>query len=153
MHEADGGAHEAPLNRVLGQVERQVTRRVEIVLAEEKLTIDQWRVLDLLADGEGHPMSEIASNIVVPGPSLTKIVDRLVDAASVYRLVDDRDRRRVLAFISEHGRCVRTRLAERVAEAERQALTDLAEDAPLLRAMLLRLAETPQVPGENSPSC
>ena len=85
---ADDHTPAAPLGRLLAQAERLLARRMEAALAEHGLTVDQWRVLDLLSDGEGHAMSEIVAAIVVPGPTLTKIVDRLVDAAAVYRLVE-----------------------------------------------------------------
>lgn len=134
---ATGGV--SPLNRVLAQAERQVARQLEPVLAEDQLTVDRWRVLDLLVDGDGHAMFEIATAIAVPGPSLTKIVDRLVDAALVYRLVDDRDRRRVLAFASTHGIETHARLAPQVAEVERAILASLGEDADILRQLLGQL--------------
>ena len=41
----------SPLARLLGQAERQLARRLEPVLSEHGLTVDQWRVLDLLVDG------------------------------------------------------------------------------------------------------
>jgi DNA-binding MarR family transcriptional regulator len=130
----------APLGRMLGQVEREVSRLLESTLATDGLTVDQWRVLDLLSDGTGHTMSGIAAAIAVPGPTLTKIVDRLVDSAAVYRLVDSRDRRRVLAFISDNGRAVHERLAPEVSAAEAAALTVLGDDAPVLLTLLARLA-------------
>lgn len=129
----------SPLNRVLAQAERQVARQLEPVLAVDQLTVDRWRVLDLLADGEGHAMFAIATAIAVPGPSLTKLVDRLVDTALVYRLVDDRDRRRVLAFASSHGIETHARLAPQVAEIERAILDTLGEDAEVLRRLLGQL--------------
>lgn len=130
----------APLGRLLGQVERCVSRRLESVLAADGLTVDQWRVVDLLADGAGRTMSDIAATIAVPGPTLTKLVDRLVDAAAVYRLVDVRDRRRVLAFLSDDGHVVHARLAPRVDAVEAEVLTVLGCDAPALLALLARLA-------------
>ncbi|MGE3287493.1 MAG: MarR family winged helix-turn-helix transcriptional regulator [Pseudonocardia sp.] len=139
VHDNGGPA----LNRVLAQVERLLTRRIEAVLSSRGMTIDQWRVVDLLADGEGHPMSEIAAAIVVPGPTLTKIVDRLVDAATVYRLVDSRDRRRVLAFLSDDGRALHTELAPRVADIEQAALATLPDGAPGLLDVLDHLAREP----------
>jgi DNA-binding MarR family transcriptional regulator len=134
---------DVPLGRLLAQVERQLTRQVEAVLATEGLTVDQWRVLDVLADGEGHTMSEIAAAIVVPGPTLTKIVDRLVDAAAVYRLVDARDRRRVLAFLSEDGRALHAELRPEVDAAEADAVRTLGADADTFLVLLGRLAAGP----------
>ena len=132
-----------PLGRLLAQVERQLTRHVEAALADEGLTVDQWRVLDVLADGEGQTMSEIAAAIVVPGPTLTKIVDRLVDAAAVYRLVDARDRRRVLAFLSDDGRALHAQLAPAVATAEADAAQVLGAEVDTLLGLLARLAAGP----------
>ena len=130
-----------PLGRALGQVERRLSRLLETALSSAGLTVDQWRVLDLLADGEGHPMSEIAGAIVVPGPTVTKIVDRLVDTAVVYRLVDGRDRRRVLAFISDDGAALHERLAPTVDRVEAEALGVLGAEAPVLMRLLARLSE------------
>lgn len=147
---AAGGV--SPLNRVLAQAERQVARQLEPVLAEDQLTVDRWRVLDLLADGDGHAMFEIATAIAVPGPSLTKIVDRLVDAALVYRLVDDRDRRRVLAFASAHGIDAHARLAPRVAEIEHAILASLGEDADHFRQLLSRLTGVQELDASTEPA-
>jgi DNA-binding MarR family transcriptional regulator len=139
---ADDHTPAAPLGRLLAQAERLLARRMEAALAEHGLTVDQWRVLDLLSDGEGHAMSEIVAAIVVPGPTLTKIVDRLVDAAAVYRLVDVRDRRRVLAFLSESGKALHSRSAPGVAAAEESALAALGPDALVLLDLLTRLASS-----------
>jgi DNA-binding MarR family transcriptional regulator len=136
-----GQAGPVPLGRLLAQAGRLVSRLTEAVLAGATLTVDQWRVLDLLADRAGRSMSEIAGAVVVPGPTLTKIVDRLVDAALVYRLVDDRDRRRVLVFISDDGRALHQRLEPSVAEVEAQALGVLGTHGPLMLELLTRLAE------------
>jgi DNA-binding MarR family transcriptional regulator len=131
----------APLGRMLAQVERQVARMLEARLREDGLTPDQWRVLDLLADGAGHPMTEIATAIVRPPATLTKIIDKLVNTAVVYRLVDERDRRRVLAFISDTGRELHERLAPLVSTAELDAVAVFGSDAPVLLDLLGRLAD------------
>lgn len=129
----------APLDRLLVQVERQVSRRMEAVLTDDGLTVDQWRVLDLLADGAGRTMSAIAAAVAVPGPTLTKVVDRLVDAAAVYRLADVRDRRRVLVFLSDDGRATHDRLAPLVRGIEAAVLAVLGADGPALLTLLGRL--------------
>lgn len=135
----DSGPRAARLDRLLGRVERQVSRRVEAALAGNGLTVDQWRVIDLLADTEGHTMSGIAAAVAVPGPTLTKLVDRLVDTATVYRLADVRDRRRVLVFLSDDGRATHERLAPLVHAVEVDVLTVLGGDAPTLLDLLDRL--------------
>jgi MarR family transcriptional regulator, organic hydroperoxide resistance regulator len=118
-------AASASLGLLVGRVEHLMTRSVEAAL--DGLTLEQWRVLDLLADAEGHPMSEIAAHAMVPPPTLTKIVDRLIEAALVYRRPDEADRRRILVFLSERGQERHTTLAPRVAAAEMEFVTDLDE--------------------------
>ncbi|QJY49302.1 MarR family winged helix-turn-helix transcriptional regulator [Pseudonocardia broussonetiae] len=129
----------APLDRLLGRAEYLVARRIEAVVATDGLTIDQWRVLDLLSDGGGHTMSGIAAAVGVPSPTLTKLVDRLVDTARVYRLADARDRRRVLVFLSDEGHAVHTRLSPAVRDVEADVLGGVGGDAPALLDLLDQL--------------
>ncbi|MEY9969564.1 DNA-binding MarR family transcriptional regulator [Streptacidiphilus sp. MAP12-16] len=91
------------LARLLTLVERSVVLRLGGALKANGSTIEEWRVLSLLGDGNGHAMTEIAEFAMLPAPSLTKVVDRMVSANLVHRRVDDADRRRVLAFASERG--------------------------------------------------
>lgn len=133
------------LATLLAQVERQVSRRVEAALAAAALNIEQWRVLTLLADGAGHPMTEIAGYALVPAPTLTRIVDRLIDRTLVYRRVDDDDRRRVLVFLSSRGSVLFREVGIEVAEAERDlteelGVTDSNQLAELLTRVLNRMA-------------
>jgi DNA-binding MarR family transcriptional regulator len=86
-------------------------------------------------------MTEIAAHAMVPAPTLTKIVDRLVDAALVYRRPDETDRRRVLVLLSEHGRATHDALAPQVAAVEREFIDALdTTDAAHLVHVLTRLA-------------
>lgn len=108
---------------------RQLARTLE----EEGCTVAQWRILLRLSDGGGHPMSEIAEFALVPKPSLTRLIDRMVTDGLVYRKVDSGDRRRVLVLLTRRGRALHRRLGERV-ERERHAVlaADPAEAERLL---------------------
>ena len=55
-------------------------------------------------------MSDIASWAMLPAPTLTKVVDRLVAENLVHRRSDPFDRRRVLVLLTPRGRALRTRL-------------------------------------------
>jgi DNA-binding MarR family transcriptional regulator len=107
---------------LLSQVEHLVSRRVEAALGPDGPTLDQWRVLAHLADGAVHPMSEIAARAMVPAPTLTKI-------------------RRVLVFLSDHGRAEHARLAPAVATVGESLTAELGADAGLLAALLERVRE------------
>jgi DNA-binding MarR family transcriptional regulator len=130
------------LGSLLSRVERRVTRRLEAALGPDGPGLDQWRILDLLADGSGRAMSTIAAHTLIPAPTLTKVVDRLVDSALVHRRPDDVDRRRVLVLLTEHGHATHARLVPEVARAEQAVAVELGEpDAAHLHALLGRLAE------------
>ncbi|WP_028923689.1 MarR family winged helix-turn-helix transcriptional regulator [Pseudonocardia acaciae] len=131
---------------LLAQAERTVAQRLESALrSAAELTIEQWRVLALLADGLGHPMSEIAAFALVPPPTLTKIIDRLAERTLVYRRVDTQDRRRVLVFLSNRGAELHRTVRAQVADAEREVADALGDHdsgrlAELLGRLLTRLA-------------
>ncbi|MEU1588145.1 MarR family transcriptional regulator [Micromonospora sp. NPDC005710] len=76
--------------------------------------MEAWRVLCLLADGQGHPMSEVSIEASLPPGTLTKLVDQLVDRNFVFRRIDPIDRRRIRAYLTARGRREHARLDERV---------------------------------------
>ena len=128
------------LGLLVGRVGHRIGRAVEQALGPGGPNLEQWRVLDLLADGEGHPMTEIAIHAMVPPPTLTKIVDRLIESTLVYRRPDETDRRRILVFLSERGREEHAALAPRVAAVEQQFVAGLdATDVAHLTRLLTEL--------------
>lgn len=87
------------VDRVAGSLHRAVRG----ALAGSGLTLDQWRVIDHLASVLEAPMSSVSAVTLIPGPSLTRTVDKLVDTALVYRTLDSYDRRRMMVRLSERG--------------------------------------------------
>ena len=69
------------------------------LLDNEVSNIEGWRVLGVLRGGDGFTMSDIAAAMSVAPPTLTRIVDKLVDGGFVVRRVDAMDRRRVLVYL------------------------------------------------------
>lgn len=128
------------LAHALTRAERQVATELAARLDEMGVTIEQWRVLRVLADGQGHPMSEVATAALLPPPTLTKVVDRLVEAALVHRRSDLADRRRVLVLLTARGRALYRRL-DRVVSGHAGDLEARlgAGDARLLSQLLDRL--------------
>jgi DNA-binding MarR family transcriptional regulator len=117
--------------RLVTQVERALTRHLARALELEASTVDEWRVLTLLIDGRGRPMSELAEFAMVPAPSLTRLVDRMVSDNLVYRKVDTRDRRRVLVRVAPRGEALHRRLLERLAQDDPLATLDDVQRAQL----------------------
>ncbi|MER7407625.1 MarR family transcriptional regulator [Streptomyces sp. NPDC000070] len=127
------------LVRLLTRAERLAARRLQAILEDEGCSLAAWRVLALLSDGEGHHMTAIAEAAFLPPPTLTKLVDQLVDRNLVHRRVDPFDRRRVLAHLTPRGQEYRQRL-DRAVRAGWPPLGD--GDDELLRSLLDRLAAT-----------
>ena len=72
--------------------------------------MEQWRILKVLSDGDGHSMGELADAVLLNHPTLTKMIDRMVSDALVYRVQDPEDRRKVLMFSSDRGKILCKRL-------------------------------------------
>lgn len=89
---------------LLTVAQRRATRGLATALADDGFAVDRWRVLRALGDGEGHLMGELAATLIVAQPTLTRIVDGLVDHALVYRRQSTADRRRVAVHLSRQGR-------------------------------------------------
>ncbi|WP_035844191.1 MarR family winged helix-turn-helix transcriptional regulator [Kitasatospora azatica] len=123
------------LAHILSHAERRLVQRLANLLAEEGCSVEQWRVLSAVADGQGHPMTEIAEYALLPAPSLTKLVDRLVDNNLVYRRTDPNDRRRVLLYLATRGRVLHQRAAHRVEEDQAHVLAALLDSGELARTL------------------
>ncbi|BCB74226.1 MarR family winged helix-turn-helix transcriptional regulator [Phytohabitans flavus] len=96
------------------RAERLLSRRLREVLDAHGRSLDEWRVLSILADGAGHPMTEVSELAFLPPGSLTKLVDHLADENLVYRRIDAMDRRRIRAYITPRGRTTHERLTRAV---------------------------------------
>jgi DNA-binding MarR family transcriptional regulator len=130
------------LAQVLSQAEHGVTRRLAGVLEGEGCTVEQWRALVLLSDGVSHSMSEVAEFALLPAPTLTRLIDRMVADNLAYRTADPRDRRRVMVHITPRGRTVQKRLAERIESSLAVILADAdPDDVAQLAALLSDLAD------------
>jgi DNA-binding MarR family transcriptional regulator len=129
------------LAQVLSQAEHGVRRRLGRVLEEEGCTVEQWRALVLLADGVSHSMSEVAEFALLPAPTLTRLIDRMVADNLAYRTADPEDRRRVLVHITPRGRALQKRLAGRIERSQAAILAEAdPDDVAQLAALLSDLA-------------
>src|SRR5947207_295862 len=145
--------HDRDLAHLLSRAERLLSARVAILLQPENCTLEEWRVLKLLADGRGHVMTEIADFAMLPAPTLTKLMDRMAFDGLVYRRADSRDRRRVLAYLALAGRDLYERAAAIVARAEAELAAALGDDGDLARWLTrLAAAQTDAQPFSPAPA-
>jgi MarR family transcriptional regulator, organic hydroperoxide resistance regulator len=95
---------------LLAQANRQIQKQLDDEFSDEGVPVEQWRILSLLNEKNGRSMSDLTHAALLNHPTLTKMIDRMISNALVYRRADSNDGRRVLIFISEHGRAVNERL-------------------------------------------
>jgi MarR family transcriptional regulator, organic hydroperoxide resistance regulator len=95
---------------LLAQANREINRQLEARLGKEGVPVEQWRILKVLSDGNGRSMGELADAVLLNHPTLTKMIDRMVSDALVYRVQDPQDRRKVLMFSSDRGQALCKRL-------------------------------------------
>jgi DNA-binding MarR family transcriptional regulator len=92
------------LVHLISGVNRRLEKAIEARLKPAGVAIERYRVLAALNLAEGRTMGDLAVQVFVDLPTLTKIIDRMVATAEVYRAPDPNDRRRVLIFPSDKGR-------------------------------------------------
>ena len=81
----------------------RLAKQVEVALAPLDLSLPQYRVLALLADGS-TASSVLARKLAVSPPSVTAVVDGLVARGLVERRDDPEDRRRLTLLLTRDGK-------------------------------------------------
>ena len=82
---------------------RSIIQRISPMLAEYEITVDDWLIMDSLAEDPGQTMAQLAARTRLPASSLTRFVDRLVCSAMMYRRPNLLDRRQIFVYLSERG--------------------------------------------------
>lgn len=124
---------------------------------EVDITMPQAKVLYLLAAGE-LSMSDLVARLGVTQPTVSGVVDRLVDQGLIARHADPSDRRRIFVAITSIGVELLDRFRDLNARQIRELLCVLDEDDLLqVRAFLAvldrgisRLAEDHSPPGPHA---
>lgn len=106
------------MSAVVLRAARRLTTALEAELQESGLGIDHWLAMDALASSAGLTMAELQASTLTAGPTLTRVVDRLVTQALAYREVDQFDRRKVRVFLSKRGTTLHRGLRDRIAPVE-----------------------------------
>jgi DNA-binding MarR family transcriptional regulator len=85
-----------------GRTLARLAKQVEWALGPFELTLPQYRLLALLADGAAMS-SALAERLAVKPPTVTSVVDGLVARGLVERHPDPNDRRRLPLALSDEG--------------------------------------------------
>jgi len=115
-------------------------------LKPKGLTVQIWRVLATLSDGDGMSIGQLARITLIKQPTLTKIIDRMERDHLVERLTGASDRRMVHVHITETGRELVSPLLLEAKEYEKDVLSDVspaeqAEIKDILRKLIHKVAE------------
>jgi long-chain acyl-CoA synthetase len=98
-----------------GRVAAWLSKRVEVALGTVDLTLPQFRVLGILAEGSSAA-SGLADRLAVRRPSITALIDGLVARGLVDRRQEEDDRRKVALRLTKDG--------ERILEEADRAVDD-----------------------------
>jgi DNA-binding MarR family transcriptional regulator len=139
----DDDGHDVSLSRVitaLEAVDKGLLEGLALALSEEDVSIEQWRILDLIRRLGSPTMGELAACSNVPNASLSRVIDALEDAASVFRLPSPADRRRVTVQLSDHGLARLSRMNSVVHAWETSTGAWLGADTVAALALAVQLA-------------
>jgi len=117
-----------------GRAAAWLSKQVELALAGTELSLPQYRVLGILAEGASMP-SALAERLTVRRPTITAVVDGLEARGLVQRTPGDLDKRSVTHTLTTKGQ----RLLAKANAAVDARLTDIAaslDDAALTEQAL-----------------
>jgi DNA-binding MarR family transcriptional regulator len=121
----------------VARAHRQLHIELEATLQQEGVSVEQWRVLEVLSDYAGYSMGELAELVLMNHPALTKLTDRMVANGLVHRIADAQDQRRVLVHITDRGTAIFSRLKRKAEEHNSRVEQALgASKAAALKALL-----------------
>ncbi len=85
------------------------------------ITPEQWVLLFRLNEKDGQSQSEISDRFFKDPPNITRMLDALVKHRFVVRVLDTKDRRRFLIYLTHDGRNFVEKTLPRVMKRRRQA--------------------------------
>lgn len=124
---------------LVAQTHRKLHGDLDRELQSEGVSVEQWRVLEVLSERNGVSMGEIAELVLMNHPTLTKMTDRMVARGLVHRAPDPQDQRRVLVYITDLGSELFARIRRHVDQHNSQLEEHLGQKGS---AALRKLLET-----------
>lgn len=140
---------EPDTSELIVRTARQLRRRWMASLEPWGITPHEFRALHASTHGEPPRLSEIAERLRIAPRSATEVVDSLEAKGLVQRVPSPTDRRAVLVEPTPAGRDLAEEVAQRRSALGALMLTPLdADEVAQLRALLLRVLEDAEEPGE-----
>jgi DNA-binding MarR family transcriptional regulator len=118
----------------IGWTVARLARQVEVALDPLELSPAQYRMLVQIARGT-DASSSLAQKLAVSAPSVTSVVEALVQRGALERAHSSADRRRIALALTEYGRILLGTAEEALHERLRAIADELADEALVSGAM------------------
>jgi MarR family transcriptional regulator for hemolysin len=131
-----------PIGLLLATTSKAVGRSFNDALAAQGGSIPIWLILNALKSGRRRSQLELARNVGIEGPTMTRHLDGLEQSGLVERKRDPVDRRAVQVQLTRAGHALHGRLLKAVIAFNQQLRAGLSgDDVETLRRVLGRLRE------------
>ncbi|MFD2830169.1 MarR family winged helix-turn-helix transcriptional regulator [Corticicoccus populi] len=111
----------------LATIYRPFINRLDKELNAYNLFSSQWRIMKLLLDKGPHTISEIAHHNYVEKPTITRLVQKLIELEYV-EAVTGEDKRVRMIQLTDSGRAVCSKVIEKIDVFYRNLLDGVDED-------------------------
>jgi DNA-binding MarR family transcriptional regulator len=129
------------VNQLLIRAARAQRGQAARLLAPHGLYPGQEALLQALWDRDGRTQADLAEELGVEPPTITKMLQRMEQADLVERTGDPEDRRALRVHLTARGKRLRPRVERALAELQSRTVAGLsAREQAQLRALLERVA-------------
>ena len=144
------------LPALLAQASHLISSEFHAVVRQHGVSVNEWRVLATLASAErgaAYATGELAQITVTKQPTLSRLLDRLLEAGLVKRWDQDGDRRFTLVAITPKGlKLVRGLITAARAHEQRVLEPFGLEKAEALKRTLRRMIDLRRLENDGSAS-
>lgn len=130
------------LAALLAQASHLISSEFHVEVRRAGLSVPEWRVLATLADGREITVGQLAAITVIKQPTLTRLLDRMVERGHVERVPHATDRRYTPIRVTAAGTRLVARLIEQARAHERRVLEPFGlQQAEALKLSLQRIID------------
>ena len=124
-----------------------ISGQFQNTLAAKGIRFSVWRLLATLSGTNGMTIGEIAEDMLVQQPTVTRIVDRLEADGLVARQSSTGDRRQVIVVLTARGRSTATALIKDAEQHQNEVLSGYSKaEVGLLFQVMRKVLERGDAP-------
>ena len=130
------------LPALLAQASQLISGEFHLVVTANGFSVSEWRVLATLHDSDPLTVSQLALEVLSKQPTVTKLVQRMVEQGWLKLQADASDQRRTLVTTTAAGRKLVLPLVAKARAQEAAILSTLpATQQAALKKLLCRLSQ------------